>query len=250
LLHAGVADRRSWYGVVPKLVEGATVVAYDRRGFGETEPSTSSFSHVEDMLAVLGDVTDGPAWLVGSSAGGRLALDAALVEPARVTGLVLLAPAVSGAPDHDLDADTERFDKLLNQAAAVGDLEEINRLETWLWLDGPAEPEGRVPGPARELLRGMNAIVLRNGIPEHAGASGVDAWGRLGQVKVPATVACGDRDVPFLVARSRELAERLPNARHRVLPGMAHLPYLEQPEAIAELVTEALGADSLSQHRP
>jgi hypothetical protein len=29
-------------------------------------------------------------------------------------------------------------------------LAEINRLETWLWLDGPAQPEGRVAGPAHQ----------------------------------------------------------------------------------------------------
>ena len=38
------------------------------------------------------------AWLVGSSAGGRVAVDAALAYPERVAGLVLLAPAISGEP--------------------------------------------------------------------------------------------------------------------------------------------------------
>jgi pimeloyl-ACP methyl ester carboxylesterase len=55
-------------------------------------------------------------------------------------------------------------------------------------------------------------------------------------------VACGDLDVPFLLDRSKQLAEQLPNARFVLLPGMAHLPSLEQPEAVAALVADMLTA--------
>jgi pimeloyl-ACP methyl ester carboxylesterase len=60
-------------------------------GFGETAPSAEEFSHVDDLLAVLDEVTDAPAWLVGSSVGGGVALDAAISALDRVAGLVLLA---------------------------------------------------------------------------------------------------------------------------------------------------------------
>jgi pimeloyl-ACP methyl ester carboxylesterase len=139
-----------------------------------------------------------------------------------------------------LDADTERFDVLLDQAEATGDLDEVNRLETWLWVDGPAQPEGRVAGPARALALEMNAVILRNGAPEQAGASGIDAWNRLEEVRVPVTVACGELDAPFLISRNREVAGRLPNAQYHDLPGVAHQPYLEQPRAVAELVLQAV----------
>lgn len=95
-------------------------------------------------------------------------------------------------------------------------------------------------GPARGLALDMNAIILRNGLPESAGASEIDAWNRLTEVQIPVTVACGDLDVPFLIDRSRQLSERLPSARYQVLPGMAHQPYLEQPRAVADLVMRAL----------
>lgn len=182
----------------------------------------------------------GRVWLAGASAGGGLALDAALVAPGRVAGLVLLGTAVSGAPEPDLDPDTQRFDVLLDAAMAAGDLDGVNRLETWLWLDGPSSPEGRVGGEARALALEMNAIILRNGAREDAGGSGVDAWHRLGEIGVPVTVACGELDVPFLIARSREVAGRLRGGRYRQLPAMAHQPYLEQPGQVADLVLGAL----------
>src|SRR5436190_5508679 len=92
LLHAGVCDRRSWGGVGERLAAaGWDVVAYDRRGYGDVPPSGAAFRHVDDLLAVLDAVSpDAPAWLIGSSMGGGLALDAALVAPDRVAGLVLL----------------------------------------------------------------------------------------------------------------------------------------------------------------
>jgi len=222
------------------LAPGVTVVAYDRRGFGETPPSAEPFSHLDDLVAVLDHVADGPVWLVGASAGGGLALDAALAAPERVAGLVLLGSAVSGAPAPEPDAATERLGTLIDEAMASGDLAEANRIETWVWLDGPAEAEGRVSGPARSLALDMNAIILRNGVPEEAGNSGVDAWNRLDEVRVPVMVACGDLDVPFVISGNRQLAARLPDARFQVLPGMAHQPYLEQPGTVAQLVRGAL----------
>ncbi|HEY0719169.1 MAG TPA: alpha/beta hydrolase, partial [Streptosporangiaceae bacterium] len=240
LLHEGVADRRGWRDLADLLAPRLTVVAYDRRGFGDTPPSPGPFTHVDDLLAVLAQVADGPVWLVGASAGGGLALDTALIAPDRVAGLVLLGAAVSGAPEPQLDPDTERLDQLAEAAIAAGDQDEINRLDTWVWLDGPAQPEGRVSGPARDLALAMNAVIIGNDVPEDAGASGVHAWDRLGEIQVPVTVACGDLDVPFLLTRSQELAHRLPNARYQTLPGRAHQPYLEDPAEVARLVAHAV----------
>jgi len=240
LLHEGVSDRRGWRQVAGLLATQVTVVAYDRRGYGESPVSTAPFTHVDDVLAVLDREQAGHTWLAGASAGGGLALDTALLAPDRVAGLVLLGTAVSGAPEPEIDPVTQRFEPLLEAAIAAGDLAEQNRLETWLWLDGPAQPEGRVGGAARALALDMNEIILRNGDREDEGGSGVAAWSRLDEVQVPVTVACGELDVPFLVARSQELAARLPRARYRELPGMAHQPYLEDPGQVADLLLGAL----------
>lgn len=241
LLHSGVTDRRGWRDVARHLANLANVVSYDRRGFGDTPPAAGPYTHLRDLLAVLDQAASGAAWLVGSSAGGGLALDMAVVEPARVAGLVLLAPSVSGAPEPvNLDPDTQRISDLLDRAGAAGDLDVVNRLETWLWLDGPAGPEGRVTGKARELALAMNDVVLGHGVPGDSGASGVDAWNRLEEVQAPTTVACGALDVPFLVRRCEELVARLPHAQHRVLAGTAHLPYLDQPDLVAEVIAQAL----------
>ena len=167
LLHAGVCDRRCWREVGERLgAAGRDVVAYDRRGFGDVPPAGAPFRHVDDLLAVLDAVSpDAPAWLVGSSMGGGVALDAALEAPERVAGLVLLAPAISGDPgpgDEAYSAATDGLADAIDAAWTAGALEECNRLEVRLWLDGPAGPEGRVSGPPRELALDMNRIVIAN----------------------------------------------------------------------------------------
>lgn len=244
LLHAGVCDRRSWHGVAERL-QDLDVVAYDRRGFGETPPADEQFSHLADLLALLGDVAPGrPVHLVGSSMGGGLALDAALTAPERVTSLVLITPAISGAPEPPesaYDPDTQAIGEAMEVAEDDGDLEELNRLEVRLWLDGPRAAEGRVVGAPRDLALDMNRIALESGMAEDAGESGVDAWSRLAEITTPATVAWGDLDLPLTVERTEHLARTLPGLRGtHVFADTAHLPYLERPDEVADVIRAAV----------
>lgn len=242
LLHAGVCDRRSWEVVAPEVSKHATVVSYDRRGFGDTAPGTSSFTHLDDLCTLLDQLQIAKAWLVGSSAGGKLALDAAISLTKRVAGLVLLSPAVTGAPPPDrgsIDPELLRINEQIEQANERGDLGEVNRLEIQLWLDGPREQEGRVTGVPRELALDMNRIALANAVSENSDQM-VSAWSRLSEVGVSATVACGAFDATHMLVRSEELSTRIPRAKYLVLDRMAHLPYLEEPLAVAELIIGAI----------
>lgn len=245
LLHAGVCDRRSWYEVMDRLDGIGNLVVYDRRGFGDSVGGEGAYREVDDLIAVLdggtGRAGEGPVWLIGSSMGGQVALDAALAYPDRVAGLVLFAPAVSGAPEpQELDPATQRLSDALDACSSPMNVDEVNRLETWLWLDGPADPEGRVMGPSRDLALAMNRAVLIAGAPEQAGTSGLAAWDRLKDVQVPVTVAWGDLDVPSVIDGCRQLAAHLPQVRTSVLSGTAHLPYLEDPDRVAEIVQASI----------
>ena len=96
-------------------------------------------------------------------------------------------------------------------------------------------------GPPRELALEMNRIVLANDAEaEFDGASGLDTASRLNEIEVPVVVACGDLDVPMKIDRSRELADALPQGAFHGLAGRAHLPYLEDPPAVAALITAAV----------
>jgi pimeloyl-ACP methyl ester carboxylesterase len=232
-LHAGVADGRMWHPQWQALAATHPLLRYDRRGFGRTRVlQAQAYSRSSDCVAVL----DAAAWpqaaLVGCSQGGRVALDLALAHPQRVRALVLVAPAVGGAPVPD---DAAMTAPVLAQSAAIeaaeqaGDVDTVNRLEARLWLDGPTAPEGRVGGDARALFMDMNGIALRAADPGSAIEPEPAAWDRLQEVRAPTLVLWGDLDLPHLQARCEALVQRIPGARRVVLPGTAHLPNLEAP---------------------
>jgi 3-oxoadipate enol-lactonase len=68
-LHAGVADRRCWRETIAYLSGGATVVSYDRRGYGETPPSSAPFSNLDDLLLVLDDLDEAHGLAAGQLDG-------------------------------------------------------------------------------------------------------------------------------------------------------------------------------------
>jgi len=115
----------------------------------------------------------------------------------------------------------------------------VNRLKAALWLDGPLADEGRVQGPARELFLAMNGIALATPVIGHA-LQPTPAWGRIDQIAAPVRILCGDLDVPHIQARCHELAAALPDARLKILPGVAHLPSLEQPDLVTDHLWDLL----------
>jgi pimeloyl-ACP methyl ester carboxylesterase len=246
-LHAGVCDRRMWRPLAALLASDHRVVAYDRRGSGQSRSDDEAFSDLDDLCAVL-DVCAGgaPAILVGASRGGALALDLALAHPERVAALVLMATAVSGDPDDApvSDAVQKLFDAVL-AAEQSGDIDALNALEVHIWLDGPLQPEGRVQGELRELLLDMNGIVLRHP-PLSKKRAPEPAWPRIEAVTQPTLVLSGDLDFPDRVVFSEALAGRIGHAHAHVVRGAAHLPSLERPDECASVIRACL-AEALAE---
>jgi pimeloyl-ACP methyl ester carboxylesterase len=237
-LHTGISDSRSWYGVMGVLSPEMDVVAYDRRGFGVTAYRPEKHDQLVDLCAVLDTLELGQVVLVGNSRGGQIALDFTLTHPERVAALVLVAPAVSGAPsvsDAEIDPTEAAIWETLEAADAAGALHALNLGEIRLWLDGPQAPEGRVDGPRRELALAMNEIALHADSPGHE-PEPPDAWSRLAEVRCPVLVVVGDLDLGHIQRRCRELASRIDGAHLHVMEGAAHLPGFEQPAAFATVL--------------
>lgn len=93
-----------------RLAARFRVVAPDLRGHGrsEREPPWDLDTHVADLLAA---VPEDAHW-IGHSFGGRLALELAVREPARVRSLVLLDPAIWVPPPIALErAEGDRVER-------------------------------------------------------------------------------------------------------------------------------------------
>jgi pimeloyl-ACP methyl ester carboxylesterase len=237
-LHAGVADSRMWRDQVEAVGAKDLAIAYDRRGFGETMTADGDFSQTGDLLAVLDDLAPGrPAIAVGCSQGGRIAIDMALGAPERISALVVVAPAISGAPEMDYPPEAASLGAALEAAEAARDVDRINELEAQLWLDGPLAMSGRIGGAVRSLFSEMNGIALR--APERGKAmTPPAAYERLGKIAAPTLVVWGDLDFPDLQARCRHLTRAIPGAEAAVLAGAAHLPSMECPAAMTDLILQ------------
>lgn len=241
-LHAGAADRRSWGSSSAAWAgQGWRVVTYDRRGFGDSEWEAAPHDHVADLVAVLDDRGIDRAVLMGCSAGGAVALDAALAHPERVRALVLVGSAVSGQTEllGEMTATERMLDAAISEAEAAGDVDRVNELECRYWLDGPGVQHPRVQGDARALFLEMNGRALR------APAVGDQrtrrpAWDRLGTLDVPTAVLVGDLDESDTVAVSRRIADEVPGATLTELAGSAHLPMLDDPAHFATATGELL----------
>ena len=239
-LHAGVADRRMWGPQIAVFSETRQVIAYDRRGFGETVAEDEAFSEIGDLEALLDHFGLDRVSLVGCSQGGRIAIDFALANPQRVTALALLAPAISGAPEPaPFGPKIQALSNALDDADEAGDLEAVNELEARCWLDGPASRAGRVSGPLRDLFLDMNGIALRK--PELTQEiEPTPAFFRLSDLSVPTLVAWGDLDFPFVKQRCRYVVDAIPSATGIEIPGTAHLANLEQPALVNRLLSDFL----------
>lgn len=240
-LHAGVADRRMWTEQMRALAaDGYHVVAYDRRGFGQTETADEPFSHVVDLEAVLDRLGLNAVVLVGCSAGGAVAIDFALENPGRVLALVLVSTWVSGAHP-DIPEEVEDLENTIGHAIDTGNTSRANRLEAQLWLDGPTSEEGRVSGPVRDLFLEMNGIALEH--PELTQEEEPDpAMDHLRMITAPVLLIAGALDGTDTLDRHDEIAERLPEAFSVLIEETAHLPSLEKPDEFNEALIKFLDA--------
>ncbi|MFJ7077711.1 alpha/beta fold hydrolase [Streptomyces sp. NPDC098781] len=228
LLHPGVGDSRVWDPVLPGLAAaGHRVIRYDARGFGRSPAPTAGYAQLDDLRAVLDHFELPRVVLVGSSLGGRTAIDLALGDPGRVAALGLLVPGVNG------------YEGL--ESAEVND--EIVRLATAQDLDGLVAFALRIWGAAGPDPDTEAETKLRAAIPAwfttygHQRA-GEPAFDRLGELAMPCTLLLGEKDQPEVIRCNEAMAARIPGCRLVRHPDCDHFPTLRAPRDVAGLVTE------------
>jgi len=232
LVHAGVADARMWEPVVPALAAAHRVVRLDMRGYGRSRSAPAKFSPSGDLAALLDALDIQRAHLVGASFGGLVALELAATRPQRVASLVLLCAAL---PDIDLSPELLAFAEAEEAAITVGRTEEAVEVNVRMWAgDSSAEVKALVADMQRDAFE----LQLREGAESDELDPPVSA--RLQEIGVPATVAYAERDVSDFEQIARRLHAGLPDATLHEIAGAGHLPALDQPAAVAQLILRHL----------
>ncbi|GLZ80794.1 alpha/beta hydrolase [Actinorhabdospora filicis] len=229
-LHAGWGDSASWEPVLELLPDDVRTIRYDQPGYGRSPAPGGDYSNVGDLRAVLDERGVDRAVLVGHSGGGGIALSLAVLDPARVAALVLVAPGVPGYPWDWQDP----FFRDFGAAYLAGDVETIVAVGHEAW--GKAGPCAAVDDQFHSAARAFLA---------QKGAQSTDppVYDRLGEIGVPAVVAVGDLEHHLAEGSSAAIAERVPHCRYVPVPGADHMLPLRAPEVVSDLVMEALASE-------
>ncbi len=239
LLHAGVGDRTMWREHLEPLAgAGLRVLAIDLPGFGEAPIRPGPQAPWEDLLRTLKELEVERAALVGNSFGAAVALRAAAVAPAAVSGLVLLSvPPLAGETSPELEAAWTAEGAALERGDIDGAVAAV--VDAWTQPDAPAELRERIASMQR---RALEAQVAAGDVEEAA-----DPLERhpeaLAKLEIPVLLATGEHDMPDFKRAAEELTATLPQARSVVIDGAGHLASLENPIAFRRLVLEFLGSE-------
>ena len=244
LLHAGVADLRSWDGLVPPLLAaGYRAIRYDARGFGQSTTDDVEFSHRADLIAVMDGLGLDRAALVGNSRGGMLAFDAAIESPERVVAVVGDGAGVVGFEGGSTLEEIALFGEYrrIDQADPF-DAAALTDFEVHIWADGPAQPAGRVAPAIRDLLYAMDLPLNQ---PDHVAGREIalepPANERISDLRCPVLAVAGSLDFSSTVEVVKYLEATAPNARALVWDDVAHMIGMEVPDRLAAAITDFLG---------
>lgn len=235
----GMGDLRSVYRfLAPALVEaGYRVVTMDLRGHGDSDATFDDYGSVPtgaDLLALIGELGGGPAYIIGNSMSAGSAVWAAAESPDLIAGLVLTGPFVR-------DPSGSRVAALAFRMALMKPWGP----RAWRSWYKRLYPGLRPPDLESHLAR-IDESMARRGhwqaFKQTARTSHAQAEARLDRVDTPTLVIMGDHDPDFPEphAEATFVAERL-RGDVLMVPGAGHYPQAEYPDVVIPAVIEFLG---------
>ncbi|HJQ84071.1 MAG TPA: alpha/beta hydrolase [Candidatus Binatia bacterium] len=262
LVHGLGGSHVNWIGVGARLAAHARVVAPDLAGFGRT-PLAGRSADVEAnrrLLARFVDaVADGPVILVGNSMGGLISMLEAAERPARVSALVLVAPAQPRPAATLFDARValtfaayafpgvgERF--LRWRAQHLGPEELVRQTLAFCCADAGCLPADVVAAHVA-IARERREMPWAEAAFLQAARSTLATLARrrrlhdvVARIAAPTLVVQGGRDRLVPLAASRATVAVRPDWTLEVFEDVGHVPQLEAPGRFADVVLGWLGS--------
>lgn len=249
LLHGSNFNAFTWNDVIDFFSEYGHVVAYDQIPYGLSEKLVagdwtadnpySSAAAVEQLFLFLDTFEIENVVLVGNSYGATLAVQAALANPERIEGLILVDAAVyvqEQMPAWLLELpQMRRLGPLF--ARQLGQSEAFIR-QTYL-----------NPDQISNERMGLTLIQTQVEDWDVAYWDYLQAWGtespdfvsRISKIQQPTLVISGDSDAIVPISDSERLDSELPNSELVILPSCGHVPQEECPQAFVDAVSIWLG---------
>ena len=232
-LHPVGLDLTWWESQVEALRSEFQVLRLDFRGHGESAIASPPYTLVDfanDAHALLEALRLAPAHVIGLSLGGMAAQALALEYSADVRSLVVAHTLCT------LPAAARQAMRARGEAAENGGMAAVvqSTLERWFtagFLDSPLVAHCRQRLLANDV--GAWAATWR-AIAE------LDTLPQLSEIRAPTLVTTGDADVSTPVPAAQVIADHIPGAILKVMPGAPHMAPYERPDLFNPLVLEFL----------
>jgi aminoacrylate hydrolase len=224
----------SWWPQVERFAERYHVVLPDHRGTGQSsrpEAGHTMTQNAQDMAAVLRHAGVGPAHIVGSSAGGAIAQIMALNHGDLVRSVTLTSSFARA------DAYMRREFSVLRYLMEKADMPTVYAAFAMILFapeyaaQNPGMIQAWVDRAAQAPEEREVAIKRIDMVMAH------DELARLGAVRCPTCVICGDQDVCTPLSLSKQIADAIPGSEMHVIEAGGHQIHAEQDGRYFELVS-------------
>ncbi len=245
LLHGIACSVLEWQHNIEALAAHHRVLAVDLLGFGLTDKPANETYSLRNLAQFILDFMTAKglkqAHLAGNSLGARLALECAIIDPSRVTSLLLVDPA-----------GIERHGALLEfRLAAIPGLGELLTKPhalgmKMLWRKAFFEPSTFVtdelvktkvtlasaPGAHAAFLKTLRSFLAFGGFTQTL----IDQLqAALPAIKAPTLVVWGKQDKLVPASHAEVLTRKLPNVEVQVWDRCGHVPMIERAQAFNEV---------------
>ena len=233
LLHDGLLHSVSWDEIWQPLAAKFHVIRFDRRGYGRSDPATSSFSPTEDLMNLLRHLHVQHAAVVGSSSGGALAIDFAIAHPQMVDGLFLIGPVLRGM---EYSAEFRERANRNNEPMQRDDIRGMAR--SW------SQDRFLIAGTNEKARRKIYEQIAANAEKLKKYDSGLEeklsppASEQLSEIKAPTLILVGEGDIADVRAHCRAINAGISNSERVVVKNAGHLIQLEKPEEVVKRLEE------------
>ena len=215
------------------------LIVYDRRAAGRSSTPKDGYSIKncsQDLLSLLAHLEVANAHILGSSAGGPIAMQFALDYP-DMTDTLLLINTMSYALESEREVRQRELDQLWADEASIGKLASSERAL-----------ESRWPG-LRETIPERFQKLLDINIERFEGiASTVQSYldigdsieCRLSELAMPTLIVHGDSDSRISVRCSHDLQKAISGSELYIVPGAEHGLLSNEPELVRNMMTQFL----------
>lgn len=222
-------DFRIWRDVIVRFVGECAILTYDKRGHGLSDLGQIPYSiddHIDDLEALLDELGQTQAIVIGLSVGGLIAQGLYKKRPDLVRAMVLCDTA------HKIGDDALWNDRIA--AVSDGGIESLadGIMQRWFSKEFPLEQAAAYDGYRAMLSRQLDAGYSAT----CAAIRDADFTEDAPQISVPTMCVVGDQDgatPPSLVAG---LAKLIPDSKFEVIKNAGHLPCIEQPGMLADMI--------------